>query len=119
MTADTAIDRPERIAYEAQLRADAAEAARVALVIQRRTLAERRAGYMRLIAVGTVGALICSRLRGTVGALGFSIASMLVVWSSVDAISLTSQIRALDSRTAELLKTRDAALRIVREASEL
>lgn len=119
MTVETSLERPDRIAYEAQLHADAAEAARVALVMQSRTMSERRAGFIRLLAIGAVGALICSRLRGTVGALGFSIASMLVVWSAVDAVTLTNQIRTLDARAAELMKTRDAALRIAREAAEL
>ena len=44
---------------------------------------------------------------------------MLLVWSAVDAVTLSNQIRALDARAAELLRTRDAALRIAREASEL
>lgn len=115
----TAADSPAQIARAAQLRANAAETARIQIVTQVRTMSERRAGYIRLVVIAGVGALICSRLRGTVGALGFSIASMLVVWSAVDAVTLSNQIRALDGRAAELQKTRDAALRIAREASEL
>lgn len=115
----TAVDSPAQIARAAQLRANAAETARIQIVTQVRTMSERRAGYIRLVVIAGLGALICSRLRGTVGALGFSIASMLVVWSAVDAVTLSNQIRALDGRAAELQKTRDAALRIAREASEL
>ena len=117
--AASAAASPAQIAHEAQLRANAAETARIQIVTQVRTMSERRAGYVRLVVIAGIGALICSRLRGTVGALGFSIASMLVVWSAVDAVTLSNQIRALDTRAAELLKTRDAALRIAREASEL
>lgn len=112
-------DSPAQIAHAARLRANAAEAARIQIVTQVRTMSERRAGYVRLVVIAGLGALICSRLRGTVGALGFSIASMLVVWSAVDAVTLSNQIRALDGRAAELQRTRDAALRIAREASEL
>ena len=118
-TATPPADTPAQIARAAQLRANAAECARVQIVTQARTMSERRAGYVRLVVIAAVGALICSRLRGTVGTLGFSITSMLLVWSAVDAVTLSNQIRALDARAAELLRTRDAALRIAREASEL
>ena len=113
------VDTPAQISHAAELRANAAETARIQIVTQVRTMSERRTGYVRLVVAAALGALICSRLRGTVGALGFSITTMLVVWSAVDAVTLSNQIRALEARAAELLKTRDAALRIAREASEL
>lgn len=110
---------PAAIAHEAEVRAGAAEAARIAVVTQARTVRERRAGYLKLVAAGAIGSLLCSRLRGTVGALGFSISSALVVWCAVDAIMLSSQLRALDTRAAELLKIRDRARAIAREAHDL
>lgn len=110
---------PAAIAHEAEVRAGAAEVARIAVVTQARTVRERRAGYLKLVAAGAIGSLLCSRLRGTVGALGFSISSALVVWCAVDAIMLSSQLRALDTRAAELLKIRDRARAIAREAHDL
>lgn len=110
---------PEAIAHEADLRARVAEAARISVVTQARTMRERRAGYIRMVAVGAIAMLVCSRLRGTVGALGFSISSMLVAWGAVDIVTLGNQIRVLDARSAELIGVRDAARRIAVEAREL
>ena len=114
-----ATDGPEAIAHEADLRARVAEAARVSVATQARTMRERRAGYIRMVVIGAIAMLACSRLRGTVGALGFSISSMLVAWGTVDIVTLGNQIRVLDRRAAELMGVRDAARRIAAEAREL
>ena len=63
--------------------------------------------------------VICSRLRGTVGALGFSISTGLVIWGVVDAVMLTNQIKVLDKRAADMMRARDAAAKIAAEAQEL
>ena len=110
---------PAEIAYEAQIRANAAETARIAIVTQLRTLRERRAGIRNLTIAAAVVLLICSRLRGTVGALGFSIASMLVVWGCVDLFTYSNQIGVLNKRQLELIEVRDAARRIADEARTL
>lgn len=107
------------IAYEAEIRARAAETARISVTTSLRTLRERRRGIYSLLAVAATAMLVCSRLRGTVGALGFSISSMLVVWGAVDAVTYSNQIRVLAQRQLELIKTRDAAERIAREARDL
>ena len=110
---------PEAIAYEAQIRANAAETARIAIVTQLRTLRERRSGIRNLTIAAAVVLLICSRLRGTVGALGFSISSMLVAWGCVDLFTYSNQIGTLAKRQLELIEVRDAAQRIADEAREL
>lgn len=114
-----AADSPAAIAHEAELRARVAETARISVVTQARTMRERRAGYIRMAVIGAVVMLVCSRLRGTVGALGFSISSMLVVWGAVDIVTLGNQIRVLDARASELAGVRDSARRIAAEAREL
>lgn len=86
------------IAREAQMRSEASEAARIAYVTQARTLRERRGSFIKMVVVSVLVAAICSRLRGTVGALGFSISTGLVIWGVVDAVMLTSQIKVLDKR---------------------
>ena len=86
------------IAREAQMRSEASEAARIAYVTQARTLRERRGSYIKMVVVSALVAAICSRLRGTVGALGFSISTGLVIWGVVDAVMLTNQIKVLDKR---------------------
>ena len=68
------------IAREAQMRSEASEAARIAYVTQARTLRERRGSYVKMVIISALVAVICSRLRGTVGALGFSISTGLVIW---------------------------------------
>ena len=78
------------IAREAQMRSEASEAARIAYVTQTRTLRERRGSYIKMVIISALVAVICSRLRGTVGALGFSISTGLVIWGAVDAFMLTS-----------------------------
>ncbi len=110
---------PASIAFEAYARARAAETARLAVAAQLRTFVERRHGMATLLAISLVAALICSRLRGTVGALGFSISSMLVVWSAVDTVTLGSQIKVLRRRSLELTRTRDRAAEIARQAQQL
>lgn len=57
------------IAREAQMRSEASEAARIAYVTQARTLRERRGSFIKMVVVSALVAAICSRLRGTVGAL--------------------------------------------------
>ena len=96
------------IAREAQMRSEASEAARIAYLTQAPTLR-----------VSALVAAICSRLRGTVGALGFSISTGLVIWGVVDAVMLTSQIKVLDKRAMDMMRTRDAAAKIAAEAQEL
>ena len=102
------------IAREAQMRSEASEAARIAYVTQARTLRERRASFIK-----TLVAAISSRLRGTVGALGFSISTGLVIWGVVDAVMLTNQIKVLDKRAADMMRARDAAAKIAAEAQEM
>ncbi len=111
--------QPEDIAFEATARARAAECARLAVAAQLRTLVERRHGVATLLGISLLAALVCSRLRGTVGTLGFSVSSMLLVWSTVDVVSLGSQIGVLRRRSAELTHTRDRANNIAQQAREL
>lgn len=107
------------IAREAQMRSEASEAARIAYVTQARTLRERRGSYIKMVIISALVAVICSRLRGTVGALGFSISTGLVIWGVVDAVMLTNQIKVLDKRAADMIRARDAAAKIAAEAQEL
>lgn len=110
---------PAQIRFEAEARARAAETARLAVVAQLRTMRERRRSMGAMAGVAAVVMLLCSRMRGTVGALVFSVASMLVVWGIVDAVSLSGQIATLQKRSAELLRQRDAAAKIAEEAARL
>lgn len=107
------------IAREAQMRSEASEAARIAYVVQARTLRERRSSYIKMVIISALVAVICSRLRGTVGALGFSISTGLVIWGVVDAVMLTNQIKVLDKRAMDMMRARDAAAKIAAEAQEL
>lgn len=107
------------IAREAQMRSEASEAARIAYVTQTRTLRERRGSYIKMVIISALVAVICSRLRGTVGALGFSISTGLVIWGAVDAVMLTNQIKVLDKRAMDMVRARDAAAKIAAEAQEL
>ncbi len=118
-TRAAATAEPEDIAFEATARARAAEVARLAVAAQLRTLVERRHGVATLLGISLLAALVCSRLRGTVGALGFSVFSMLLVWSAVDTVSLGNQIGVLRRRSLELTRTRDRANDIARQAREL
>ncbi len=118
-TRAAAAAEPEDIAFEATARARAAEVARLAVAAQLRTLVERRHGVATLLGISLLAALVCSRLRGTVGALGFSVSSMLLVWSAVDTVSLGNQIGVLRRRSLELTRTRDRANDIARQAREL
>ena len=107
------------IAREAQMRSEASEAARIAYVTQARTLRERRGSYIKMVIISALVAVICSRLRGPVGALGFSISTGLVIWGVVDAVMLTNQIKVLDKRAMDMMRARDAAAKIAAEAQEL
>ncbi len=107
------------IAREAQMRSEASETARIAYVTQARTLRERRGSYIKMVIISVLVAVICSRLRGTVGALGFSISTGLVIWGVVDAVMLTNQIKVLDKRAMDMVRARDAAAKIAAEAQEL
>ena len=107
------------LAREAQMRSEASEAARIAYVTQARTLRERRGSYIKMVIISALVAVICSRLRGTVGALGFSISTGLVIWGVVDAVMLTNQIKVLDKRAMDMVPARDAAAKIAAEAQEL
>ncbi len=107
------------IAREAWMRSEASEAARIAYVTQARTLRERRGSYIKMVIISALVVVICSRLRGTVGALGFSISTGLVIWGVVDAVMLTNQIKVLDKRAMDMVRARDAAAKIAAEAQEL
>ena len=107
------------IARDAQMRSEASEAARIAYVTQARTLRERRGSYIKMVIISALVAVICSRLRGTVGALGFSISTGLVIWGVVDAVMLANQIKVLDKRAMDMVRARDAAAKIAAEAQEL
>lgn len=107
------------IEREAQMRSEAYEAARVAYVTHARTLRERRGSYIKMVIISALVAVICSRLRGTVGALGFSISTGLVIWGVVDAVMLTNQIKVLDKRAMDMVRARDTAAKIAAEAQEL
>lgn len=110
---------PAQIRFEAEARAHAAETARLAVVAQLRTMRERRRSMGAMAGVAAVVMLLCSRMRGTVGAPVVSVASMLVVWGIVDVVSLSGQITTLQKRSAELLRQRDAAAKIAEEAARL
>ena len=110
---------PAEIAFEAEARARAAETARLAVSAQARTLRERRGGMVTMAVVAGAVALLTSRMAGALGTLVFSIASMVCVWGIVDAVMLSNQAGVLQKRSAELLRQRDDARRIAREAREL
>lgn len=110
---------PASIAFEAEARAHAAETARLAVVAQARTLRERRSGMMGLAVVAALVMLVTMRMRGTLGTLIFSVASMLTVWGIVDVVMIASQTRVLDRRAKDLLRQRDSAADIARRAREL
>ena len=110
---------PAEIVFEARARAHAAETVRLQVVAQLRTMRERRRSMAGLALVAGLVALLCSRMRGGLGMLIFSIASMLVVWGVVDVVSLSNQVKALEKRSRELIRTRDAATNIANEAEEL
>lgn len=110
---------PEQIRLEAEARVRAAETARLTVVAQARTMRERRRSMGMLAGGAAIVMLLCSRMRGTIGVLAFSVASMLVVWGIVDVVSLSGQISVLQKRSAELLRQRDAAAKIAEEAARL
>lgn len=118
-TSGSSTSSSQDIYLEATARARAAETARLAVVTSARTMNERRQGRITMLAISLVVALISSRLRGTVGALVFSISSMLVVWGGVDVVMLGNQIGVLRRRSLELLRTRDRAQKIAQQAREL
>ena len=107
------------LVYEAEIRARAAEVARLNVVSQLRTYRERRHGMGVMLAISVVAMLFCSRLRGTVGGLGFSVFSMLTVWGTVDTVTLSTQINVLKRRSLELLSIRDRAQEVARQARDL
>ena len=112
-------DEAAAIAREAQIRSEASEAACIVCRPQARTLRERRGSYIKMVIISALVAVICSRLRGTVGALGFSISTGLVIWGVVDAVMLTNQIKVLDKRAMDMVRARDAAAKIAAEAQEM
>ena len=59
------------IAREAQMRSEASEAARIAYVMQARTLRERRSSFIMMVVISALVAAICSRLRVQLVRLGF------------------------------------------------
>lgn len=110
---------PEAILFEATARARAAETARLAVVAQLRTMRERRRSMLVMAGVAAIVAFLFLRVRGGLGAMIASIASMVAVWGVVDAVMLSSQVEALKTRSRELLQTRDAAHKIAEEAARL
>lgn len=110
---------PEAILFEATARARAAETARLAVVAQLRTMRERRRSMLVMAGVAAIVAFLFLRVRGGLGAMIASIASMVAVWGVVDAVMLSSQVEALKTRARELLQTRDAACKIAEEAARL
>lgn len=110
---------PEAILFEATARARAAETARLAVVAQLRTMRERRRSMLVMAGVAAIVAFLFLRVRGGLGAMIASIASMVAVWGVVDAVMLSSQVEALKTRARELLQTRDAARKIAEEAARL
>ena len=110
---------PEAILFEATARARAAETARLAVVAQLRTMRERRRSMLVMAGVAAIVAFLFLRVRGGLGAMISSIASMVAVWGVVDAVMLSSQVEALKTRSRELLQTRDAARKIAEEAARL
>lgn len=110
---------PEAILFEATARARAAETARLAVVAQLRTMRERRRSMLVMAGVAAIVAFLFLRVRGGLGAMIASIASMVAVWGVVDAVMLSSQVEALKTRSRELLQTRDAARKIAEEAARL
>lgn len=110
---------PEAILFEARARARAAETARLAVVAQLRTMRERRRSMLVMAGVAAITTFLFLRVRGGLGAMIASIASMVAVWGVVDAVMLSSQVEALKTRARELLQTRDAARKIAEEAARL
>lgn len=110
---------PEAILFEARARARAAETARLAVVAQLRTMRERRRSMLVMAGVAAITTFLFLRVRGGLGAMIASIASMVAVWGVVDAVMLSSQVETLKTRARELLQTRDAARKIAEEAARL
>lgn len=110
---------PSEIAFEAEARAHAAETARLTVVAQLRTMRERRRSMAVMAAVAAVVAIVFSRMRGGIGMVVASVATMLVVWGLVDVVSMSSQVSALQKRSRDLLQARDAARKIAEEARKL
>lgn len=110
---------PKTILFEARARARAAETARLAVVAQLRTMRERRRSMLVMAGVAAITTFLFLRVRGGLGAMIASIASMVAVWGVVDAVMLSSQVEALKTRARELLQTRDAARKIAEEAARL
>lgn len=114
----SASDEFDDIVRAARVRERAAEEERVKLSVQIRTLSERRRGYAGLVIGALLVMLVSARLRGTVGALLFSVSSMLVIWGIVDVVRISNQCGTLKARQRELVATRDAAADIARRANE-
>ncbi len=114
----SASDELDDIVRAARVREQAAEEERVKLSVQIRTLSERRRGYAGLVIGALLVMLVSARLRGTVGALLFSVSSMLVIWGIVDVVRISNQCGMLKARQRELVATRDAAADIARRANE-
>ncbi len=110
---------PSQIAFEAEARARAAEAARLMVSSQARTLRERRGGMVTMSVIAALVMLFTARMGGLIGTLAFSVSSMLTVWGIVDIFTLSNQAKVLQERACELMRQRDAAQRIADEASQL
>lgn len=106
------------IAREAQMRSEASEAARIAYVTQARTLRERRASFIKMVAVPALVAAIFlapSWYSWCAWVFDFDGLGHLGV---VDAVMLTNQIKVLDKRAADM-RAHDAAAEIAAEAQEM
>ena len=75
--------------------------------------------FLKAACLAALAMLVTMRMRGTLGTLIFSVASMLTVWGIVDVVMMSNQVRALDRRAKDLLHQRDAAADIARRAREL
>lgn len=107
------------IADEADAHARAAEAARLMVAQEIRTLSERRGSMMGLTAVSALVLVITFRMSGVIGNIIQSVALMLVVWGIYDVVVIGNQTRALNKRAAELIEERDRARRVANEARAL
>lgn len=110
---------PRDIADEADLRARAAEAARILVSQEARTLRERRTSMAGLTAVSALVLLVTFRMPGMLGNIVQSVALMLTVWGIYDMVATTHQAGALRGRMRELADERDRARDIADEARAL
>lgn len=108
-----------RLYLEAEARAQVAETARIEALSRARSIAERRRTMAIMSVVAAVAMLAFMRMGTPVGALAFSISSMLVVWGIVDVVRYSGERASLRRRAGELQRQRDAARAVADEARRL